>query len=148
MIGIATIVGQAATWLRAIRIVNGYATDAGAHVVTEAVGMDGNTATLIVAVYLSDLTLVKSTPMRRDWQMEMQVEARIPVSSKTAEAQALAVLEDVIHAIPTKSCDMPSNFQTLDVAGGSIQRQPDGVPYIVVGVTLRGTCYEYTSQPA
>lgn len=148
MIGLASIVAQVQAWLSAIRIANGYATDAGANVVTEALGMDGRDNALVVGVYLSDLTLVNGTPRRRDWQLDMQVEARIPISFKTAEAQAVAVLEDVVHAVPTKSCAMPDNFQMLDVTGAQIQRQPDGVPYIVVGVTLRGTCYEYTSSPA
>ncbi|MBN8921595.1 MAG: hypothetical protein BGP10_15975 [Rhodanobacter sp. 68-29] len=148
MIGIAPIVDQVATWLRTIRTANGYATDLGAHIVTETVGLNGDDAILIAGVFVSGLNLDKGTPQRRDWDLDLQCEARVPIKQATAEATAVAVLEDILRAIPTRPNTAPDTLKTLDATGGSVTRQPDGVPYIVVSVTLRATCYDYTSKPA
>jgi hypothetical protein len=67
---------------------------------------------------------------------------------KTAEAQTLAAIEDMVKCIPTKKDSANDNLATLEISGTDIGRQPDGIPYIVVSVTVRGTCYEFISQPA
>lgn len=148
MIGIAAIVGQVADWLRGIRVANGYATDLGARIVTETAGLNGDDGILIAGVFVTGLNLDKGTPQRRDWELDIQCEAHVPIKQATAEATALAVLEDILRAIPTRPTAAPDSLKTLDATGGSIARQPDGVSYIVVSVTLRATCYEFTSQPA
>lgn len=136
-------------WVQSIRTANGYLTDAGANVSTERMAGNGEDNKLLAGVFLSgDLDLLNNTSQRRDWQFDLAVEARIPVSFKTAEAQAVAVLEDLVRAIPTKWCTGADNLQTLVLSGGGIARPPEGVSYIVVSVTLRGTCYEFTSSPA
>jgi hypothetical protein len=135
-------------WAQQILKANGYLTDAGAKVVTERVGGNGEDNTLLTGVFLADLAPLKTTSQRRDWQFDIAVEARIPVLFKTAEAQALATLEDLVRCIPTKKATADDNLATLEVIGTGIGRQPDGIPYIVVSVTVRGTCYEFISQPA
>jgi len=148
MIYLQQHIGLVQVWAQQVRKVNGYATDAGANVVTERAGGNGDDNTLLTGVFLADLTLLKTTPMRRDWQFDIAIEARIPVQFKTAEAQAISVLEDLVRCIPTKKATPDDNLATLELAASNIDRQPDGVPYIVVSVTVRGTCYEYIPQPA
>lgn len=149
MIGLQQHITLVQGWVQQISPANGYQTNAGANVSTERVGGNGADNRLLVCVLLSgDLVLLNNTKARRDWQFELAVEARIPVSYATAEAQAVAVLEDMVKAIPTSSCAGADNLQTLVISGGGIVREPDGVPYIVVSVTLRATCYEFTSPPA
>ncbi|EIL99142.1 hypothetical protein [Rhodanobacter thiooxydans] len=148
MIDLQPKIAMVADWARAIRKAGGYLTDIGASVVTERVGGNGDDNVVLVGVFLSDLTPLKTTPQRRDWQFDIAIEARVPVSFKTAEAQTLAVIEDMVKCIPTKKATANDNLATLEISGTDINRQPDGVPYIVVSVTVRGTCYEFISQPA
>ena len=148
MIGLQQHIDLVKGWVQKVRQVNGYLTDAGANTSTERVGGNGSDNTLFTGVFLgADVTQLNNTPARRDWQFDLAVESRIPVSFKTAEAQAVAVLEDLFRAIPAKTCAGADNLQTLAITGGGIVREPDGVPYIVVSVTLRGTCFEFTSTP-
>lgn len=148
MIGLDDHIALVAGWARGISTANGYRTDIGAGVVTERIGGNGDDKSLLVGVYLADLTPVKTTPQRRDWTFDIAIEGRIPVRSTTAEQQARAVLEDLAKCVPTKTTNPADNLQTLEIAGTSIARQPDGVPYIVVSVTVRATCYEYITSPA
>lgn len=135
-------------WVQNIRTANGYLTDAGANVSTERVAGNGVDSTLLVGVFLAELTPLKTTPRRRDWQPGIVIEARVPVKSGTAEAQVIVVLEDLVRCIPTTKPTADDNLATLEIADIAIERQPDGVPYIVVSVTLRATCNEFISQPA
>lgn len=148
MIGLQARIDLVASWARQIRKANGYATDLGAAVSTERVGDGPESAALHLGVYLVDLTPSKTTPQRRDWQYDIAMEARIPVRIASAEATALAALEDLCACVPTATKNPADNILTLEVSGSEIARQPDGIPFIVVGVTLRGTSYEYTSRPA
>lgn len=148
MIHLQSHVDRVKGWVQDIRTANGYLTDAGANVSTERVGGNGADNALLVGVFLADLTPLKTTPLRRDWQFDIAIDARIPIKSTTAEAQAINVLEDLARCIPTKTLTADDNLATLELAGTGIDRQPDGVPYIVVSVTLRATCNEFISQPA
>lgn len=148
MIGLQARIDLVKGWVQAIRTANGYATELGANVVTERVGEDGRAPVLVAAVVLSDLSPVKTTRARRDWQLDIAIEARIPVTYTNAEAQALLALEDLVRCVPTVTTNPDDNLQTLELSGAAIDRQPDGTPYIVVSVTLRATCYEFISQPA
>lgn len=148
MIGIAATITRVQGWAQQIRVANGYNTDIGAQVDTERVGDNGADKKLLCGVFLADLTPTNSTKQRRDWQLDIAVETRIPVRFTTAEAQAHAALEDMVHCIPTQIADADNNLATLELAGAGIDRQPEGVPYIVVSVTLRATVYEFISQPA
>lgn len=148
MIGLQPMVDLVAGWARGIRIANGYATDAGANVSTERVGDGIDTGALLVGVIVVDVTPSKTTPRRRDWQVDIALEARVPVSYANAEATALKVLEDLAKCVPTVTTDPDNNIATFELFGSELARQPDGVPYIIVGVTLRGTTYEHFSPPA
>jgi len=148
MIGLQQHIDMVKGWVQQVRQSSGYATDVGANVSTERVAGNGDDNKLLVGVFLADLTPLKTTPRRRDWQPDIVIEARIPVQFKTAEAQAIAVLEDLVHCIPTVKTTADDNLATLEIVGTAIDRQPDGVPYIVVSVTLRATCNEFISQPA
>lgn len=148
MIGLQSKVDLVKGWAQQMRTANGYLTDAGAVVVTEPVGDNGADNTLLTGVYLADLTPLKTTPQRRDWQFDITVESRVPVTSQTTEARMQATLEDLARCIPSKTIDPADNLATLELVGAAISRQPDGIPYIVVSVTVRGTCYEFLSPPA
>lgn len=148
MIGLDAHIARVQGWAQAIRTANGYRTDIGAQVDTERVGSNGDDNRLLCGVFLADLTPIKTTTQRRDWQVDIAVEARIPVRFTTAEAQARAALEDMVACVPTRITDPDNNLATLELAGTELARQPDGVPYIVVSVTLRATVYEFISQPA
>ncbi|MEO5811549.1 MAG: hypothetical protein ABIU96_03935 [Rhodanobacter sp.] len=148
MIGLQADINLVAGWVRDIRVANGYTTDIGADVVTERKGGSEDDNSLLCGVFLADLTPTNATPQRRDWQPDIVIEARIPVRSATAEATLIAVIEDLVKAIPTKTTDAANNIATLEISAIGISRQPDGVPYIVVSVTLRATVYEFISQPA
>lgn len=148
MIGLQSHVDLIKGWAQSIRKANGYFTDLGANVVTERPGEDGRDPVQVAAVVLADLSPVKTTPKRRDWQLDITVEARIPVSYTNAEALALEALEDLVRCVPTSKASPDDNLQTLELTGTAIDRQPAGTPYIVVSVTLRATCYEFVSQPA
>jgi uncharacterized protein (DUF58 family) len=148
MIALQSHIDLVKGWAQQIRTANGYATDVGSNVVTERVGASGDDYSIIVAVALADLTPLKTTPQRRDWQFDIAMEARIPVLFTTAEAQAIAALEDLVRCIPTTKATADDNLASLELSGTDITRQPDGIPYIVVSVTVRGTCYEFISQPA
>lgn len=148
MIGIATHIARVQGWVQAIRTASGYHTDLGAQVDTERVGDNGEDGRTLCGVFLADLTPLKTTPQRRDWQLDIAAEARIPVRSTDAEAKAADALEDLVACIPTRTTDPNNNLATLELAGAAFDRQPDGVPYIVVSVTLRATVYEFIPQPA
>lgn len=148
MIDLDAHIARVHGWVQAVRVVNGYRTDLGAAVDTERRGGNGDDSQTLCGVFLAGLEPLKTTPLRRDWQLDVAVEARIPVRSTTAELQMRAALEDLVRAIPTKVTDPDNNLATLELAGTDIARQPDGVPYIVVSVTLRATCYEFIPQPA
>lgn len=148
MIALQSTIDLVKGWVQQVRKANGYATDAGASVSTERDGGNGDDNRLLIGVFLADLTPVNTTKQRRDWQMDVVIEARIPVLFKTAEAQGIAVLEDLVRCIPTATTNPADNLATLEIGATDIGRQPDGVPYIVVSVTLRATCYEFISPPA
>lgn len=148
MIGLQDRIDLVAGWARQITTANGYRTDLGKVVDTERVGDGPESSALHLGVYLADLTPIKSTPQRRDWQFDIFMEARIPVRSTAAEATALGALEDLCACVPTATKNTADNILTLEISGSEIARQPDGIPFIVVGVTVRGTCYEYLSRPA
>lgn len=148
MIGLAAHIARVQGWAQSIRTANGYRTDIGAQVDTERVGGNGDDNRLLCGVFLADLTPIKTTAQRRDWQVDIAVEARIPVRFTTAEAQALDALEDLVACIPTRITAADNNLATLELSGSELARQPDGVPYIVVSVTLRATVYEFISPPA
>lgn len=149
MIGLQDRVDLVAGWARGIRTAAGFRTDLGAHVDTERVGAGPGDTALRLGVFVEDgPTPTNTTPQRRDWQFSIVMEARVPVRMATAEATVLAVLEDLCACVPTATKNPADNILTLEIAGSDISRQPDGIPFIVVGVTLRGTCYEYLSRPA
>lgn len=148
MIGLDAHIARVQGWVQAIRTADGYRTDIGAQVDTERVGGNGDDNRLLCGVFLADLTPLKTTKQRRDWQVDIAAEARIPVRFTAAEAQACAALEDMVACIPTSISDPDNNLATLELSGTELARQPDGVPYIVVSVTLRATVYEFISPPA
>lgn len=148
MIGLQDRIDLVASWARQIRKANGYRTELGAVVDTERVGDGPESSVLHLGVYLVDLAPVKTTPQRRDWQFDIAMEARVPVRFDAAEATALAALEDLCACVPSATSNPADNILTLEISGSEIARQPDGIPFIVVGVTLRGTCYEFISRPA
>lgn len=148
MIALQDKIDMVQGWVQAIRTANGYLTDIGSNVVTERLGGNGDDNAVIVGVFLADLTPINSTKQRRDWQFDIAIEARVPVLFKTAEAQVLAAIEDMVECIPTSITAANNNLATLGISGTDIGRQPDGIPFIVASVTVRGTCYEFISQPA
>lgn len=148
MINLADHIARVQGWVQQITQLNGYRTDLGTKVDTERVGGNGDDNRLLCGVFLGKLTPSKTTPQRRDWDIDIDIEARIPVRSTTAEAQVHDALEDLVRCIPTKITDPNNNLATLELSDTDISRQPDGVPYIVVSVTLRATVYEFTSPPA
>lgn len=146
MIGLKSHLALVKTWMQTIKASAGFNTDAGDNVVTERQGDDGVSKKLIVGVYVTDVTLVNQTPMRRDWSFQITVECRVPTKLDSAEEAGLDVIEDLIAAIPTDYCAIPQGLKKLELEGSLFDRQPDGVPYNVVGVTLRGTCSENTNR--
>jgi len=148
MIGLFEYINFVAERLRRIHIAAGFTTDAGANVVTERLSGNGDDKKLVVGVFLTDLARVAKTAARRDWQFDLRVEARVPTKLASAERTCVDLLEDLVAAIPTAVREQVGNLQTLEVTDALIDRQTDDLPYNVVGVTLRGTCFEYTASPA
>jgi|GEM_PF-4781989 len=148
MIGLSVYITFVVDQLKRISVDNGFLTEAGANVVTERMSGNGDDKKLIVGVFLTDLARVGKSASRRDWQFDLRAEARVPTKLATAEATSVALLEDLVSAIPTAVREQVGNLQTLEIVEAQIDRPPDDVPYSVVGVTLRGTCFEYTNAPA
>lgn len=147
MIGLQSHIELVAGWARKITVANGYRTDLGNTVATERIGEGPDNGAALLGVFVGDVTPDKSTPQRREWQFDIVLEARIPVRYATAEAQTLAALEDLCACIPTATRDPGNNIAKLEISGSEIARQPDGIAYNVVSVTLRGTCYEFLPRP-
>lgn len=148
MIDLQSHIDRVQGWVQQVRVANGYRTDAGANVVTETASAGVDESKLLTGVFLADLQPVQTTKQRRDWQFDIAIEARIPARSDSAEATLIAVLEDLVHCIPTATRTADDNLASLELSATNITRQPDGIPYIVASVTLRATCYEFISQPA
>jgi len=135
-------------WLKVIRIENGYQTDLGDSVSSKRKPANGDDRRFSTFVLIDGLNSVKKTPHRRDWEFDVVIEARLPTAADTAEDTIADVMEDIVRAIPTKTSISTEGLQTMEVVKADVLRQPDGVNYNVVGVTLRGTCFEFTTVPA
>lgn len=147
MIGLKLFRDVAAGWVRTIRKDDGYLTDAGQNVITDRPGDDGATRKTIVGVYVTDVLPTNVTPMRIDWSFQITIEARVPTSMDNSEDVTIDILEDLLKAVPTHYSDAPQNLKKLVVEGTVFDRQPDGVPFNVAGITLRGSSFENRDLP-
>ena len=134
-----------ATRMAIIRTANGYRTELGADVRTEALPYDNVTA-LILSLYVTSMPLLDegSTPRQQNGSVEFAFEAFCPGARAASQELAHQAIADILDAFPRSQRATPIGVGNsgLVITGRSILTRPNGAALIVAQVTARAGLVE------
>ena len=126
--------------MRAIKIVDGYHTDAGLDVITETVDHQDEPKAPQITVF-SDGSLVVKDETRKwtDIDVPIVIQLRIPISSRRAQRMAHEAAADILTALNPRSGQISVDEFKADIESTDIVPRPFGAAVIAVQVVLRAT---------
>ena len=135
--------------LRAIKIVDGYHTDAGLDVITEhALVKDEPDSPQLLVFLDGELSTAQSSSRKwRDRVAPVTVQGRMPLSHARAQRIAHELLADLDRAIPADSAQLTGDEWALGVTSLSLVQRPGGADSVVVQLILSVSHRVYTATP-
>ena len=126
--------------LRAIKIADGYYTDAGLNVITETVDHDDEPKAPQVTVFTDGSIVVKDDTRKwTDIEVPIVIQMRIPSSSRRAQRMAHEAAADMRAALNPRSGQISIDEFKADIESTDIVPRPLGAAVIAVQVVLRAT---------
>lgn len=135
-----TLIEAVAERLRAIRIADGYYTDAGLDVVTETVDHKDEPGSPQSTVFIDgSISITQETRKWTDVEVPVVAQIRIPISAQRAQQMAHGAAADVRRALnPSSGQISPDEFKAV-IESIDIVPRPFGAAVIVVQAVLRAS---------
>ena len=135
-----TLIEAVAERLRAIKIADGYFTDAGLDVITETVDhRDEPKAPQITVFTDGAITIPYDGKKLTNVEVPVVVQVRIPLSSRRAQRMAHEAASDIRRALDPKSGQISAEEFKADLESIDIVPRPFGANVIAVQALLRAT---------
>lgn len=133
-----TLVEAVAERMRAVKIADGYYTDAGLDVITETIGHKDEPAAPQSTVFVDGaIDIVEETRKWTDIQVPIVIQIRIPLSAQRAQKMAHGAAADIRSALNPKSGRISADEFKADIESIDIVPRPFGAAVIVVQAVLR-----------
>lgn len=135
-----TLIEAVAERMRAIKIVDGYYTDAGLDVITETVDhQDEPKAPQITVFTDGSITIPHDGKKLTHLEVLIVVQLRIPLSSHRAQRMAHEAASDIRRALDVRSGQISAEEFKADLESIDIVPRPFGAAVIAVQALLRAT---------
>lgn len=126
--------------LQSISVANGYRTDIGQRVLIDAIYVpDDNAPAVFVIAQDFARKAGTSTPRQRDSDVEIIVEALMPITRDSAQREAHRVRADLLRALFDTAEDLPKDetgsAHSITISSDRIVTRPEGSNHIVVQIT-------------
>lgn len=139
-----TLIEAVAERMRAVKITDGYYTDAGLDVITETIGHKDEPSAPQSTVFMDGaISITQETRKWTDVEVPIVVQIRIPLSAERAQKMAHGAAADIRKALnPSSGQISPDEFKAV-IESIDIVPRPFGAAVIVVQAVLRASLRIY-----